>query len=409
MFFPWAVDNFGVWTPSSIEVFVSIARSSTVHNGLAISTAFRHLVERLSVQLYRYNAKMILRFWALHPHLEDNWLWTCADWDADCLIESHSNNDTYNTPDISCPVISDGADEQPTLGHRPATLPSSMESLVDVNDTVNALDGLGQEDVKCAEGESSQGCCPTDPPTPMESVVDDSVDDLRYAVDICNRFSLLTIETTPTEESSVEEFPTRPGSKLITKAIKSNGGLKRAVSSDDCENSASHLLVQVVHDWAKVLDSRGSSHCLFLDFAKAFDSVPHQRLLLKLECLGIHGNLLNWFRSYLTDRSQRVVINGHYSEWLPVLSGVPQGSILGPLLFILYIKNLHSLVKSSSLKIYADDVALYAAVSSYQDCVNLQDDLARIYDWSIMWQLKLSPSKCEALNITNKHSPISFT
>ena len=103
------------------------------------------------------------------------------------------------------------------------------------------------------------------------------------------------------------------------------------------------------------------------------------------------------------------MINGHYPEWLPVLSGIPQGSILGPLLFILYINDLHSLVKSSSLKIYADDVALYAAVSSYQDCVNLQDDLARIYDWSIMWQLKLSPSKCEALNITNKHSPISFT
>ena len=173
--------------------------------------------------------------------------------------------------------------------------------------------------------------------------------------------------------------------------------------------SASHLLVQVIHDWAKALDSRKSSHCLFLDFAKAFDSVPHQRLLLKLECLGICGNLLHWFRSYLIDRYQRVVINGHYSEWLPVLSGVPQGSILGPLLFILYVNDLHSLIKSSSLKIYADDVALYTIVSSYQDCVNLQDDLARTYDWSLTWQLKLNPSKCEALNITNKHSPISYT
>ena len=147
--------------------------------------------------------------------------------------------------------------------------------------------------------------------------------------------------------------------------------------------SASHLLVQVVHDWAKALNYRGSSHCLFLDFAKAFDSVPHQRLLLRLECLGIRGNLLSWFRSYLTNRFQRVVVNGHYSEWLPMLSGVPQGSILGPLLFILYINDLHSLV-TSSLKIYADDVALYAAVSSYQDCVNLQNDLASIYDWSII-------------------------
>ena len=96
--FPLVVDNFGVWTPSSIEVLRSIARSSTVRNGLAVSTAFHHLVERLSVQLYRYNGKMILHFWALHPHLEDDWLRTCVDWDADCLIESHGNNDTYNTP-----------------------------------------------------------------------------------------------------------------------------------------------------------------------------------------------------------------------------------------------------------------------------------------------------------------------
>jgi len=172
--------------------------------------------------------------------------------------------------------------------------------------------------------------------------------------------------------------------------------------------STSHLLLQVVHDWAKSLDSRSSSHCLFLDFAKAFDSVPHQRLLLKLECLGIDGDLLQWLNFYLTNRFQRVMINGHFSEWLPVLSGVPQGSILGPLLFILYIDDLRSVVQSSSLKIYADDVALYAQVSSYEDCVKLQDDLNRVHAWSARWQLNLSPSKCEALNITNKRTPVSF-
>ena len=104
-----------------------------------------------------------------------------------------------------------------------------------------------------------------------------------------------------------------------------------------------------------------------------------------LYCLGISGDLLSWLGSYLTGRSQRVVINGHYSEWLPVLSGVPQGSILGPLMFILYIDDLHSLVQSTSLKIYADDVALYAAVSSRQDCVDLQGDLSRVHDWSLRW------------------------
>ena len=80
-----------------------------------------------------------------------------------------------------------------------------------------------------------------------------------------------------------------------------------------------------MYDWAKTLNCHGSSHCLFLGFAKAFDSVPHQHLLLRLEYLGISDDLLSWFGSYLTGYSQRLVINKHYSEWLPVLSGVPQG------------------------------------------------------------------------------------
>ena len=114
---------------------------------------------------------------------------------------------------------------------------------------------------------------------------------------------------------------------------------------------------------------------IFLDFAKAFDSVAHEHLLIKLQCIGINGELLLWIRSFLTHRLQRVVVNGTYSDWLSVRSGVQQGSVLGPLLFLLYIDDLHSILKHSKLKLYADDVALYRKIKSEADCQLLQDDL----------------------------------
>ena len=143
------------------------------------------------------------------------------------------------------------------------------------------------------------------------------------------------------------------------------------------------------------LEQRGTVHCLLLDFAKAFDSVPHERLLLKLRSLGICGNLLKWLRFFLTQRKQRVVINGAYSDWVDVTSGVPQGTVLGPLLFLLYVNDLDSVVKYSTIKLFADDVLLYAPVSSIKDCSALQDDLAA--------------NKCEALAITNKRIPLTYT
>ena len=169
------------------------------------------------------------------------------------------------------------------------------------------------------------------------------------------------------------------------------------------------LLLQAVDDWSLSLEHRESIHCLFLDYAKAFDSVPHERLLLKLESLGICGNLLEWVTFFLTKRFQRVVVNGTYSDWASVTSGVPQGSVLGPLLFSLYVDNLTTIPKVCKLKLFADDVLLYFNVKSVEDCQLLQDDLLTIVAWSKWWQLNLSPQKCEALSITNKRKPISFT
>ena len=105
------------------------------------------------------------------------------------------------------------------------------------------------------------------------------------------------------------------------------------------------------------LEFRGN----FLDISKAFDKVWHEGLLYKLESIGISGNLLNLFRSFLNDRYQRVVINGQHSDWAPILAGVPQGSILGPLLFLIYINDLPDNL-NSLVKLFADDTSLFSTV-----------------------------------------------
>ena len=167
------------------------------------------------------------------------------------------------------------------------------------------------------------------------------------------------------------------------------------------------LLATVVDDWARSLDSHQSVHSIFIDFAEAFDSVPHKRLLCKLEAYGVSGTLLNWFKAFLCDRRQRVVINGTASDWAPVLSGVPQGSILGPLLFILYINDLLNNLQCN-IKIFADDVAVYKSIITREDCDMLQHDLSSISLWCQDWQMNLQPPKCEALCISNKKNLIYY-
>ena len=139
--------------------------------------------------------------------------------------------------------------------------------------------------------------------------------------------------------------------------------------------STATQLLSTFNDWAKSRNLSIPTDVIFLDLAKAFDSVPHERLLLKLKSNGIDGSLLNWLRHFLVGRKQRVVVRGSCSDWSRVTSGTPQGTILGPLLFLLYINDITECI-SSTVKLYADDTKIYREISDpITDCQLLQDDL----------------------------------
>ena len=133
---------------------------------------------------------------------------------------------------------------------------------------------------------------------------------------------------------------------------------------------------------------------VYLDFSKAFDKVPHQRLILKLQNIGVKGKLLSWIESFLTNRMQSVKVNGIRSFWLFVLSGVPQGSVLGPLLFILYVNDLPNCLTTCSCKIFADDTKTASKVNSCDQADLLQEDLNRLYEWTRTWKMQFNGKKC---------------
>ena len=112
---------------------------------------------------------------------------------------------------------------------------------------------------------------------------------------------------------------------------------------------------------------------IYFDFAKAFDTVPHRRLLGKLSCYGISGDIINWIKAFLLGRSQVVRVNGEKSEETAVLSGIPQGSVLGPLLFVVYINDLPESVKSN-IFLFADDTKILKQITSKEDALDLQSD-----------------------------------
>ena len=162
-------------------------------------------------------------------------------------------------------------------------------------------------------------------------------------------------------------------------------------------------LLSVLHELGAALDAGLETDVIYLDFSKAFDSVPHKKLLHKLSLFGITGSLHRWFSDYLLSRSQRVLVDGAFSPWTRVESGVPQGSLLGPFLFLLYVNDLPDVVRpGSSIALFADDAKCSRPISNAADHRLLQLDLDQLYNWSLTWGLSFNIKKCEVLRISRK-------
>lgn len=168
-------------------------------------------------------------------------------------------------------------------------------------------------------------------------------------------------------------------------------------------------LQQLLLFYNVILSSSLQWDVIFLDFAKAFDTVPHKELLLKLNRHGVSGNLWLWLECYLTKRFQCVCLGESRSMLLPVVSGVPQGSILGPLLFLIYINDLPVAVKHSLLLLFADDAKLAKLVRNPLDCNQLQGDLDSMCSWSQEWKLLFKETKCVLLRCCRKGVQVNST
>ena len=157
-------------------------------------------------------------------------------------------------------------------------------------------------------------------------------------------------------------------------------------------------LLAMLDKWTEILDQGGNIDAIYLDFSKCFDSVPHERLLLKLKKYGIQGKLWDWISDFLRGRKQQVSVNSYLSTLLSVLSGIPQGSVIGPILFIIFVNEMPDIVHSHIL-MFADDTKIFKDIRNATDSSCLQDDINALQEWANQWQLRFNTDKCKRLHI----------
>ena len=172
------------------------------------------------------------------------------------------------------------------------------------------------------------------------------------------------------------------------------------------KRSCEPQLTMLFEDLARSISAGKQTDLILLDFSKAFDKVNHSKLLWKLHQYGIRGTALSWIRAFLGNRSQTVVLEGEKSGSVPVTSGVPQGSVLGPILFLVYINDLPEEL-SSQVHLFADDTAVSLTVGGSDDGTVLQTDLDRLSVWESQWDMEFNPSKCQVVRGTTAKEVIN--
>ena len=184
----------------------------------------------------------------------------------------------------------------------------------------------------------------------------------------------------------------------IYKHLESNQLLNNCQHGFRCNMSCITQLLEVTELLTSKIENRECTDVIYLDFQKAFDKVPHKRLLLKLHTYGIRGSLYTFVSEFLSNREQRMIINSAYSGWEDVLSGIPQGSILGPLLFTIFINDLPTQL-ANICKMFADDTKIIGTPG-----LSLQNDINAAAAWSETWQMKFNANKCKTLHFGIKNT-----
>ena len=174
-------------------------------------------------------------------------------------------------------------------------------------------------------------------------------------------------------------------------------------SGRSCETQ----LITTVEDLSEAHSRNVQIDVAVLDFSKAFDTVPHDALLSKVLHYGINGNIRQWLSNFLKKRKQRVVIDGESSDLVDVVSGVPQGTVLGPILFLLHINDLPSQV-SSKVRLFADDCLIYREIKTASDQIKLQEDLNSLEKWGAKWGMRFNAAKCNVMRVSRKRTPLSY-